>query len=217
MSELEKGSSAPEVSSSADTKSTGEVSSSAETKDSAAKHIDKLKRENDNRRSKISDLEIKLSEYEAKEKEREEQKLLETNQHQKVIELQKQEITDLKSKITNYTTRETEGKKGLAIMGELKKLGFVDSDANREVAMRLIDKKEVEIDPTSGVVLGADLTAKTFFDKWHHLGLFGRKDVGTDRTAANLTNTMKEKPISEMNKKDLDTKLKTSLSDLLGG
>ena len=162
----------------------------------------------------LGDAKAEAEQLKEKLKEYQEKDLLATQQHEKFIELQKTEISELKGKLGNYETREVEGKKGLSIMGELKKLGFVDNDSNREIAMKLFDKSNVEIDPTSNVVLGADLAAKVFYDKFHSLGLFGKSQLGTNQTAVNLTNQQQTKSISNMSKDELDQKLKESITNL---
>lgn len=151
--------------------------------DSSTKHIDKLLKEKQNYAKGLNDVKQKYEQLLSEKQQREEQELLNTRQHEKVIELQRSEITELKGTVGSFEKRETEGRKNIAILGELKRLGFVENEVNKDLAMRLFDKGDVEIDPTANIVMGADLAAKTFYDKYHHLGLFGQKTVGVNQDA----------------------------------
>lgn len=215
MSELKKESGGSEPISSAVGESNESTTSSA-VSDSATKHIDKLLKEKQNAMKGLGEVKVENEQLKETIKGYQEKDLLETQQHEKIIDLQKQEITGLKGELGNYQTRECEGRKGLAIMSELKKLGFVDNDSNRDIAMKLFNKDNVEIDPTSNVVLGADMAAKAFYDKYHTLGLFGKKQPGTNQQAVDLTNTTSGKSISDMDNKEKASKLKDALTNLVG-
>jgi hypothetical protein len=216
MSELNQEASGSNVTSSAVTES-NELDTSSAVDDSKTKHIDKLLKEKQNAMKGLNHVKSENDILKEKLKEYEEKELLSTQQHEKFIELQKTEISELKSKLDNYQTRELEGKKSLAILGELKKLGFVENDSNKEIAMKLLDRTNVEIDPNSNVVLGADMAAKLFYDKYNSLGIFGKASVKTSNQSVNYTGAIKEKSVSEMNDNEKKIRLKESLSNLIGG
>jgi len=159
------------------------TSGASNDSDTMPKVLEKALKEKQNTAKKNLELQAELEAFRAKDRAREEQDLLAKNQHLKVIELREQEVKQLKEKLNNYETREVEGKKSLAILSELKKLGFVDNDINRELALKVFDKNQVEIDPSSQTVLGADLAAKAFYEKYNQIGVFGKKQVGTNHNA----------------------------------
>ena len=168
------------------TSGAGESTSSTATSgvgDESTKQYEKLLKEKQNYAKSTAELKAELEEFRNKEKQREEAELIKTQQHEKVIELRNKELEETKNELLNYRKRESEGRKSIAVLSELKKLGFVDTESNKEIVMKLLDKKDVEIDPTTNTVLGADLSAKVFFEKYNNLGLFGKTVPGVNQNS----------------------------------
>ena len=214
MSELNEATSGAQTTSSGvdETNVESNVSSGADDSNAA---YQKLLKEKQNHARAHQTLKTELEELRAEKKEREEKDLLSRNQHEKLISIQREEIAKLKGEITTHRQKQTDAKKIATTIGELKKLGFVDNDANRELVLRLIDKNKVEIDEETNQVLGADFMAKELYDKYNGLGLFGKKSVGTNQSAPNLTNEITRKPISELNQNEIADRLKESLSKVV--
>lgn len=182
------------------------------TSGAAEKHIEKLLKEKQNIAKGFVELKEKYDVLANEKTAEAERKMLETNQHLKVIELKEQKLKELEGELNNFKTKEVEGRKTLAVLSELRKLGLVDTDVNKEVAFKLFDKSSVEIDPTSNTVLGADLAAKAFYDKYNHIGIFGKKSVGTNNNASTYDNSPKNvKSMSNSERKEL---LKQSIKNL---
>ena len=191
-------------------------SESSASDDAAKKHIEKLLTEKKNAMKGNQALKEELEQLRAEKKEREEQQMLKNNEHLKVIDLLKKELDESKTKLSTIETQKIEGKKTLAVLSELEKLGFVNNDTNRNIVMKLFDKKSVEVDPTTGVVLGADSAAKNFHEEYNSLGIFGKKSVQTNSQAPNYDgNVTTTAPLSQLTKQDLDARLKASLSNII--
>ena len=214
MSELEQGASG------SDTSASGEVKRVEDTSGSSANNAayDKVLREKQNAMKALAEAKAKLSDFETKEKEREENDLLQKDEHLKLIDLLKREKADILADRDKLKSTIAEGKKNSAILNELKKLGFVDNADNREAALKLIDKSMVSLDNDTGVVMGADLSAKTFHEKFHGLGLFARKVAGASNQAPQMLSDT-EKPLTQMSEQErweLITKLKNKGGKLNG-
>lgn len=147
----------------------------------------------------------------------EQEKMLEREEHIKVIDLLRQENEKLKGEKLSYEKQKAEAKKSASIISELKKLGFADNESNREIALKLFDKENVEIDTATNVVIGADMAAKAFYDKYNSLGIFSKKPAGTSSHAPNMLNNSLAKSVSEMNEKEKAQKLNESLNKFIGG
>lgn len=194
MSELDK------TASGVDTSASGEVKGAEDTSGSSTDNVayEKLLKEKQNYAKAVAELKAKLSSLETEKKERDEDEMLKKEEHLKLIEILKQEKQDIIADRDRLNKTITEGKKNSAVLNELKKLGFVDTNDNREAALKLIDKTMVSIDGDTGVVMGADLSAKSFHEKFHGLGLFARKGPGTSHQAPEIfSNTAKS--LNEMN------------------
>jgi hypothetical protein len=180
------------------------------------RHNEKLVKENRNYAKGLGEIKEKYDALILEKRAEEEKKLLETNQHLKVIELIKSEAQELRAKLNNYETREVEGKKSLAILSELKKLGFVDNDVNREIALKMFDKAQVEIDPSTQTVIGADIAAKAFYDKFNSVGVFAKKSVGANHNASTFGTSAPAKPTGKMTMEETKNLLKQALTKQLG-
>lgn len=181
MSELNKASSGADPDSSASGVSNEDQPSSGGDSNNAA--YDKLLKEKQNHARANLDLKAKLLAYEAKEKKRVENELLEKDQHTKLIDIQKKEIEDLNGKITKHEDMLINSRKNSQFLQELKKLGLNENDANKKAALKLFDNSIINVDSETGTVIGADLAAKSFYDEYNHLGLFGKQSVGVNQNA----------------------------------
>ena len=204
MSELEK----PATSGAAPSTSgdgvgaTDPKSTSGDSKSYNADFVEKLKKEKHNTASALKEALDKIKEYEDKDSQDAEKKLLEEKQFKTVIDTYKRENDDLKSKIKVKDELETRAKKNSAIMKELVKIGFSETETNKGAAVRLFDLTGVEVDPTTNVVVGAEDAAKRFHEKFATLGFFTKKPAPANHEAPKVNLSQGQVDISNMKKED---------------
>lgn len=131
-----------------------------------AHFVEKLKREQSNWRARAKELESKL-------REREEHELKEQNKYKELFEARSKELETARTQLTEYQERMRQARKMSAVKSELQKLGI--RPGKEEVAFRLMDLKEVAIDDDTDTVIGADQVAKSFYDQYNDLGIWGSK------------------------------------------
>ncbi len=161
-----------------------EYSTSGETTQKTA--YEKLLREKKNASLALQQARDKLTEYEAFKAQVEEEKMLKEKQYEQLLENYKKKLQDTEGELGNMKKTIESAKKNTAILNELKKLGFVDNDSNREVALKLVNSSVATLDPQTNVVLGADEAAKEFYQKFNSLGLFGKSTSGVNHQAPKL-------------------------------
>lgn len=137
----------------------------------------KLKREKDNWRAKAAELEAKL---EAKEK----ADLEASQKYKELYELEKDKRALVQKEKEELQSTVQNAQVNSKLRDELTKLGLRTD--RLDAAFKLIDKNSVQLDPETGVVVGAEDAAKRFHEQYHDLGLFSKRQVGVDQSAPNL-------------------------------
>lgn len=187
-----------QVTSGADVKASGQDVED-QSKDSSGaesnKHYEKLLREKKNTMERLREVESKLQEKENED-------LMRQKQFEVVIDNLKKENTQIKDALS--TERETikRAKLTTSLLGEVKKLGFVDSEANKEALVKLADLKSVEIDPTTNTVIGVEEAAKGFYDKYASLGFFQKQSPKTNFQAPQVNFKDPQIDITKLSKDD---------------
>ncbi len=143
--------------------------------------VDKLKREKENLAKGKTALEQELEALKKEKQSREEADLQAQNKFKELYEAQKARAESIEKELSS--TRETivEGKKNTAIRTELVKLGF--DETHIESAFKLLDKKMVAYDQSTGTVVGADEAAKAFHQNYGSLGFFKKQTPGANHQA----------------------------------
>lgn len=178
---------------------TSSTSGEQEPKKDAA--YEKLLREKKNYASNNAELKAELDSLREWKREVEEKDLIRKQEYEKLVELVKKENSELKNQLKDKETLITGAKVQSAILGELKKLGFVDNESNRELMSKAINCKVATIDPTTGVVVGAEDAAKEFYTKYNSLGFFSQKKAGVNQSAPTIN--VNDKPdINSMSREE---------------
>lgn len=183
MSELNQPTSGGAVETSGSTQGNQESNVTSGTKDS---NLEKVLKEKKNAMLALQQLKEENEALKVFKAEKEEQALLAQKQHEQVIESLKKKVSELEMTAKQKEEVIKRSKINSALMKELKRLGFDDSEANREAALKLVDVKPVMIDPSTDLVLGADDVAKDFHAKYASLGFFGKQTVGVNQNAAQI-------------------------------
>lgn len=153
------------------------VTSGAET-DGLAKNLEKALTEKKNAMSKLRELEAQL-------KKANEDKLVQSQQWKELAESRERELLETKLTLETKEKKIQEASVNGALRNELMKFGIngqlVDS------ALRIIDKKSVQVDPETGVVLGAGEVVKDFHKTFAGQSFFGNPSPKTSQGAPSLT------------------------------
>jgi hypothetical protein len=110
----------------------------------------------------------KRRELEAKLKAIEEKSLLEQNQFRELAEMKAKEAEEYKSKFESEQAKTRQGYLNTVLRDKLLTYGLNPKYTTE--ALKLIDKSKLQVDPDNSVVIGADETAKEFYNKY--AGLF---------------------------------------------
>jgi hypothetical protein len=183
------------------------VSTSGENTQKTA--YDKLLREKKNASLALQDAKAKLAEYDAFKAQVEEEKLLKEKQYETLLDNYKKKLGETESKLTGLEKTIENSKKNTAILNELKKLGFVDSESNRKAVSRLVDTSMASIDPQTNVVIGADEAAKAFYQEFNSLGFFGKQTSGANHNAPKINLNSGNVDLSSMSKDEKVALLKS--------
>lgn len=143
--------------------------------------VDKLKKEKENLSKGKSALEEQVNALLKEKQSREEAELQAQNKFEQLYQAQKVRAETFEKELASTREMITEGKKNTAIRSELFKLGL--DEAHVETAFKLLDKNAVQVDPSTGVVFGADEAAKAFHQSYGSLGLFKKQASGVNHSA----------------------------------
>jgi hypothetical protein len=163
--------------------------------------VEKLKKEKENLSKTLSGLQEQLTALQKEKQTKEETDLQSQNKFKELYEAQKAKSESIEKEL--LSTKETiiEGKKNTALRAELVKLGL--DEVHLEPAFKLLDKKNVQFDPNTGVVIGADDAAKTFHQAYSSLGFFKKQATGANHTAS-----VGQPGKTDISKMSIDDKLK---------
>jgi len=203
MSELLK------ATSGANTSTSGEVnvgesqtSTSGDAKTYDPKFVEKILKEKKNMALTVAEMQAQLESFQRKEAELEESKLIQTKQHEVVISNLKAEREKLANELKNERETVKRARINTAYISELKKLGFIDSESNREAAIKLADLKGIDIDPTTNTVVGVEDGVKSFYEKFGTLGLFEKKSSTTSNAAPGYNKQIGTPDVHSMSKQE---------------
>lgn len=143
--------------------------------------VDKLKREKENLAKSKAALEEQLSALQKEKQSKEEADLQSQNRFKELYEAQRTRAETIEKELVSTKEAIVDGKKNSAIRSELFKLGL--EEAHLDSAFKLLDKKMVEFDPNTGMVLGADEAAKAFHQSYGSLGFFKKQIPGVNHSA----------------------------------
>lgn len=146
-----------------------------------ADFVEKLKGEKENLVKSVSELRGELESLKANQQTREQQELEQKQEYKRLYEAEKQRLEGLMKEHTGLKDQINQAKLNSSIRSELVKLGL--DEAHLEAALRLVDRKLVNIDPGTQVVVGADEAAKQFHAQYSTLGFF-KKATATANHAA---------------------------------
>lgn len=204
MSELLKATSGANSSTSGD-EIVGEVSksTSGDSKTSNDKQIEKILKEKRNAMAALEQKEKELEELKKFKADMEEAELLKTKQYETLLNNHKEKLAKVEADLKAEREVSTKAKLNTAVLTELKKLGFVDNEANKEAALKLMSFKNVAVDPALNAVVGAEDAAKDFMEKFSQLGFFDKKTGSTQGAAPQYNFKQGQMPdLSKMSKQD---------------
>jgi hypothetical protein len=162
-------------------------------------HLDKVLREKRNYAAKAAELEAKI-------KELEENKLVESQKFESLWQQEKEARVQAESKYSQLSTKIEDNEKKSAIRSELVKLGL--NPQHEQTVFRLMDTKDVFLDQDTGAIIGADHAAKAFHESFKDLGFFGRKTPGVSYEAPGV-NVNASKPLDQLSKEEILQQLKS--------
>jgi hypothetical protein len=165
-----------------------------------AHFVDKLKREKENTAKKVHELQSQLDALKSQQVQAEKDELQKKEQYKTLWEQTEQKAQSLAQKLQEKELREVEAKKRNAIKQQLLKLGL--NAQHEETAFRLMNSSTVIIDDETGSVIGAEDAAKSFYDQYKTLGIFGKTGPGVSHTAPSMVNSS-SKDLSQMNLEEL--------------
>lgn len=176
MSETTQAASGAAPSTSGDGNVQGANNSTSGEVEALRAQVEKLLREKKNVVAKAQELESSL-------KSKVESDLLEQQKYKELAEKRGELYESVSKELDQYKTMIQDGQVNTALSRELAKLGM--NQTNLDVALKLIDRRVVEVDPSTNTVIGADVCAKTFYDEYSRKipGLFGKPGVGVNQQA----------------------------------
>ena len=154
--------------------------------------VDKLKREKDNFRERALKAERALEEKERAGLEAKEE-------YKKLYELEKQKVGEHEQVLAEMRVKQQTAEINSKLRDELTRLGCKPESI--QDAFKLIDRSTVNVDPETGLILGAEDAAKMFQEKYSQYGFFSRASVGVSQTAPN-TKPVTDKSVGEMTTKE---------------
>lgn len=206
MEKLEKATGGAALSTSGDNELGGDsnnATSGAQLKSAEQKQYEKLLKEKKNAMLALEEKENQLNELIKYKQEKEEAELLKTKQYETLISTYKDKLSKAEIDLKAEKELNSRSRINSAFLSELKKLGFVENESNKEAALKLASFKSVVVDPTINSVVGAEEEAKEFLEKFSHLGFFEKKTGGISNTAPKYNLNLGDKPdITKMNKKE---------------
>lgn len=137
----------------------------------------KLKKEKENWKTKALELEGKL-------KERDESELKAKEDFKKLYEAEKKTRETVSAELEMLRQEKVQAKLNSAIRKELLKYGLAPE--HTETALKLFDRSQVTLDPDTNVVVGAELAAKSFYEKHAALGFFKKPGTGVNQVGAQM-------------------------------
>jgi dsDNA-specific endonuclease/ATPase MutS2 len=166
---------------------------------------DKLLREKKNASLALQETREKLKELESFKQDMEEKELLKQKQYETVISNLKNELKTVTTELGTTKRTVEAAKMATSVMNELKKLGFVDNEANKQAAMKLVNHKSMAIDPQTGTVVGAEDSAKEFYKQYSSLGFFQSSRAMANHDASRIDiNSLSRGDLNKMSKKELE-------------
>lgn len=126
----------------------------------------------------------KRKSLEAELKALKEKEMLEKENYKELLKHREEELNQLKTKAQEYELARKRASVNSSLRDELIKLG-VDAK-HMDTALKLIDRDKVMVDEDTGVVIGADMAAKTFYQKNADLGFFKKGTPGVNHNAPDL-------------------------------
>lgn len=166
--------------------------------------VEKLKKEKLNAAQRAQQLANELEEVRAAQASAQENELQQKEQFKQLWEQEKLKAKSYQEQLTQLKVAQEDQTKKSAIKQQLLNLGL--NPKHEATAFRLMDTSPVVLDDT-GNVLGAEEAARSFYDQFRDLGLFGQQTPGVSQRAPKL-NTVGEKPVREMSQDEIRQKLK---------
>lgn len=151
-----------------------------------ADFVEKLKGEKENLVKSVSEMRAELERVKGEQQSREKQELEAKQEYKRLYEAEKANRENLFKEHSSLKEQINQAKVNSSIRSELVKLGLDES--HLEAALRLVDKKIVNIDPGTQVVVGADEAAKQFHAAYSSLGFFKKAATAVNNAASTNVN-----------------------------
>lgn len=164
--------------------------------------VEKLKKEKDNQSKVIKELKAEIDEIKAARLQGEEDELAKNQKYKELWEGEKQKREQAEQTLNSNKALMAEARKKSAIKTELLKLGL--NPEHEKTVYKLMDHSTVFEDEQTGVMVGAEDAAKTFYDQYRSLGFFGKPGPGVEQRSP-LAQSAKpaRKSFSEMSRDEL--------------
>jgi len=159
-------------------------------------HVLKLKKEKDNYAKKVHELQGIVDQQAADKLAAEKDDLVKKEQYKTLYEQEKEKREGLESEVSANKVLKVESNKRAAIKKHLVGLGL--NSEHEETAFKLMDSSSVFVDEETGVIVGAEDAAKSFYDQHKTLGLFGKQVPGVSHAAPASKQGSLDKPVGEM-------------------
>lgn len=155
--------------------------SSTESQSNSNAHLAKMKKEKDNYVKKAQELQAKLDANEREAQEKRDAALVQKEEYKTLYEQEKEKTTKLGTELSQNKTQMADARKKSEVKSHLRKLGL--NPVHEKAAFRLMDISKVVVDDETGVIVGAEDTAKAFHDEFKALGFFGKTGPGVSHNA----------------------------------
>lgn len=163
--------------------------------------VEKLKGELSNYRTKTTTLENEVTELKNKFSSAETEELKKKNEYKTLYEQQLAKNKELTEKLTGMSEAQSGNKKKEALTKHLFKLGLEEKFLDD--ALKLASIKNLQIDPDTQTVFGAEEEAKNFFEKYKNLGFFrGKGKVPANHDAPRTPSKVSGVDLSKMSQKE---------------
>ena len=192
MSELNQATSGANSSTSGDV-NVGEVSNATSGAQENSKNNEKLLKEKRNAMMALEEANKKIAAFEESE-------MIKNKQTDQLLASYRDKLTKAETDLKQERETIKKARINTAFLGELKKFGFVDSEANKEAAIKLASFKNVDVEPASNTVIGVDEEAKGFYEKFSGLGLFEKRSSTTSNAAPSYTTNNGPVDLSKLSK-----------------
>lgn len=148
----------------------------------SADFVEKLKKEKENYSKSLSALKEELAGIKRQQEEATEKELVAQAKYKEAFEAEKKRAEKLSEDLKAKDQKITQGSINSSLRTELLKLGA--EETHLDTIFKLIDRSTVSVDPETSVVIGADMTAKTFYEKHSGLGFFKKSGAKPNHEAA---------------------------------